>query len=153
MQITIHVSYHFATNHPIHVFTAKPHVLINMNFRTANKFIAVISKLSIDHSPFKLNLHLCNRDKNYSFTTARKSLLKLIKLPSFVANYCKVRKIYACEVCTFCIFLYYATKALPQMAEIHRNWSGFSVRNTKILYNISPLTFLGNFTNPRTSRH
>ena len=48
-------------------------------------------QLLMDHSPFKLNLHLCKKAK--SFTTARKGVLKLVKLPSLVAKYCKKRKI------------------------------------------------------------
>ena len=69
----------------------------------------------MDHSPFKLNLNYCKKSK--SFTTARKSMLKLVKLPSLVAKCCKIRKIYACKVCKFCILLYYA---YHKMAEIHR---------------------------------
>ena len=34
-----------------------------------------------------------------------------------VAKYCKIRKIYACEVCKFCIFLYYARKCLTTFGE------------------------------------
>ena len=40
-------------------------------------------------------------------TTALKSILKLVKLKSLVA---KRWKMYACEDCKFCIFLYYARK-------------------------------------------
>ena len=64
----------------------------------------------INHYPFKLNLHLCKKAK--SFTTARKSIFKLVKLPSLVTKCCKIRKIYAGEVCKFCLLLYYARKSL-----------------------------------------
>ena len=43
-------------------------------------------------------------------TTALKSILKLVKLQSLVAKCCKMRKIYPCKVCEFCILLYYARK-------------------------------------------
>ena len=49
------------------------------------------------------------------FRTARKSILKLVKLSSLVAKYCKIRKMQACKVCTFCIFFnisYCAQKSL-----------------------------------------
>ena len=36
--------------------------------------------------------------------TALKSIPKLVKLQSLVAKCCKMRKIYPCEVCKFCIF-------------------------------------------------
>ena len=94
---------------------------------------------SIDYSPFKLNPHLGK--KNEVFHTARKSMLKLVKLPSLGEKYCKIRKIYACEVCKFCIFLYCARKALPQngrnspeVVSLFRTLQYFSTK-------------LGNFTN------
>ena len=49
--------------------------------------------LAMAHSPFKLNLHFAKKSKC-----------------------CKIRKIYACEVCKFCTLLYYA---YHKMAEIH----------------------------------
>ena len=73
----------------------------------------------IDHSPFKLNLHFCKKIK-----IARKSMLKLVKLPSLVAKYCKTWKIYACKVCKFCILLYYA---YHKMAELPVNFGHFVV--------------------------
>ena len=76
----------------------------------------------MDHSPFKLNLHFCKKSK--SFTPARKSMLKLVKLPSLVAKCCKIRKIYACKVCKFCILFYYS---YHKMAEIHRKFLEESV--------------------------
>ena len=45
-------------------------------------------------------------------------MLKLVKLPSLVAKCCKIRKIYACEVCKFCILLY---DAYHKMAELPVN--------------------------------
>ena len=42
--------------------------------------------------------------------TALKSILKLVKLQCLVAKRCKMWKMYACEDCKFCIFLYYARK-------------------------------------------
>ena len=65
---------------------------------------------AMDSSPFKLNLHLGK--KNEIPHTARKSILKLAKLPSLVEKYCKIWKIYADEVCKFCIFLHNARKSL-----------------------------------------
>ena len=62
--------------------------------------------------------------KSKSFTTARKSMSKLVKLPSLVAKCCKIRKIYACEVCKFCTLLYYA---YHKMVEIHRKFGHFVV--------------------------
>ena len=43
--------------------------------------------MTVDHSPFGLNPHLGK--KNEIFHTARKNILKLVKLPSLVAKYCK----------------------------------------------------------------
>ena len=45
-------------------------------------------------------------------TTALKSSPKLVKLQSLVAKCCKMRKIYPCEVCKFCIFWYYGRKII-----------------------------------------
>ena len=42
--------------------------------------------------------------------TAWKTILKLVKLQSFVAKCCKMWKIQACEIYEFCILLYYARK-------------------------------------------
>ena len=46
--------------------------------------------------------------KSKSFTAARKSMSKLVKLPSLVAKYCKTWQIYACKV--FHILQYFAIK-------------------------------------------
>ena len=43
-------------------------------------------------------------------TTALKSVLKLVKLPSLVTKCCKMQKIYAFKICIFCILLYNARK-------------------------------------------
>ena len=43
-------------------------------------------------------------------TTALKSILQLVKLQSLISKHCKMWKMYACEDCKFCIFLYYARK-------------------------------------------
>ena len=43
-------------------------------------------------------------------TTALKSVLKLVKLQSLVAKYCKMQKLQACKIRQFCILLYYARK-------------------------------------------
>ena len=51
-------------------------------------------------------------------------MLKLVKLPNLVAKCCKVRKIYACEVCKFFTSLHYA---YHKMAEIHRTFGHFVV--------------------------
>ena len=48
-------------------------------------------------------------------------MLKLVKLPSLVAKYCKTWKIYACKVC---ILLYYA---YHKMAELPVNFRHFVV--------------------------
>ena len=76
----------------------------------------------MDHSP--LNSTLIFAKKSKSFTTARKSMSKLVKLPSSEAKCCKIRKIYACEVCKFFTLLYYV---YHKMAEIHRKFSHFVV--------------------------
>ena len=72
----------------------------------------------MDHSPFKLNLHFCKKIKIFYH-----SMSKLVTLPRLMAKCCKIRKIYACEVCKFCTLLYYAYK----MAEIHRKFGHFVV--------------------------
>ena len=48
-----------------------------------------------------------------SFTAARKSSLKLVKLRNLVAKCCKTWKIWLWEICRFCMYLYYARKKLP----------------------------------------
>ena len=42
--------------------------------------------------------------------TAWKTILKLVKLQSFVGKCCKMWKIQACEIYEFCILLYYKTE-------------------------------------------
>ena len=44
--------------------------------------------------------------------TAWKTILKLVKLQSFVAKCCKMWKIQACEIYEFCILLYYKTELI-----------------------------------------
>ena len=89
----------------------------NFNFYFLSlDFFDFLNFLSIGPFPFKLNLYLC-KEKAKFFTTARKSMLKLVKLPSLGAKCCKIRKIYACEVCKFRIFLYYARKSLTTSGE------------------------------------
>jgi hypothetical protein len=52
--------------------------------------------------------------------TARKSMLKLVKLQSLVvAKCCKMRKIQPYEICKFCIIvLYYAREKAPLSAQM-----------------------------------
>ena len=85
-------------------------------------------------------------------------MLKLVKLPSLVAKYCKTWKIFACKVCKFCILLYYA---YDKIAELPVNFGHFVVsvillyykicklrkRIFSVFYNISPPIKHGNFTN------
>ena len=73
-----------------------------------------------------------------------------------MAKYCKIRKIYVCEICKYCIFLYYARKSLTTSGEFRLMWEGVSALNTNmhkickcifsVFYNISQPK-LGNFTN------
>ena len=74
-------------------------------------------------------------------------MLKLVKLPSLVAKYCKTWKIYACKVCKFCILLYYA---YHKMAELPVNFCHLVVsviqKCTKIFLQHFA-TKLGSFTN------
>ena len=75
-------------------------------------------------------------------------MLKLVKLPSLVAKYCKTWKIYACKVCKFCILLYYA---YHEMAELPVNFGHFVVsviqKCTKFA-NFASLGGLNMFLNP-----
>ena len=72
-------------------------------------------------------------------TTALKRILKLVKLQSLVAKFCKMRKIWPCKVCDFVHFCITHGKLIP----FSRCWYQFSVRNTKIckIFNLHRLTF------------
>ena len=90
----------------------------------------------MDHFRFKLNLHLAKKVK--SFTTARKSILKLVKLRSLVAKCGKIRKIFACKVCKFCIFLYYAlTTKWPKFTRSGKAFPCVIQKYTKCSQNLS----------------
>ena len=64
--------------------------------------------------------------KTKSITTARKSIVKLVKLQSPVGKYCEIRKIKPREACEFCIYLYYARKNL-----LTHNQAGFVASNAR----------------------
>ncbi len=61
----------------------------------------------MDHSPIRQTFEL-----GKFVGTAGKSIINLVKLGSLVAKYRKMWKIQSCEVCEFCILLYYARKNL-----------------------------------------
>ena len=73
------------------------------------------TSFEMDHSPLNWIFILAQRLK--SFTPARGSILKLVKLPILVAKCCGVGKICASEVCWFCVFLCYARKSLTTFGE------------------------------------
>ncbi len=52
----------------------------------------------MDHSPIRQTFEL-----RKFISTARKSVLNLVKLGSLVAKYRKVWKIQSCEICEFCM--------------------------------------------------
>ena len=58
-----------------------------------------ISPTTIDLSLFRWNLHIGKKDEIYHHS--EKNILKLAKLPNLVAKYCKMRKLYVCEICNF----------------------------------------------------
>ena len=63
--------------------------------------------LTMNHSPFRHTFEL-----GIVISTAGKSILNLVKWRSLVAKCRKMWKIYLCEVCKFCILLYYARKSV-----------------------------------------
>ena len=69
-------------------------------------------------------------------------MLKLVKLPSLVAKYCKIRKIYACKPYKFCTLLYYADH---KMAESIQNLQTLQAYIFHVLQYFA--TKLGSFTN------
>ena len=81
---------------------------------------------------------------------------KLIKLPSLVAKCCKIRKIYACEVCKFCTLLYYAYPQNGRNSPEVRPFCGKRNTNIQNLQTLQAYIFhvlqyfvtkLGSFTN------
>jgi hypothetical protein len=56
-------------------------------------------------------------------------MLKLVKLQSLTAKCCKMRQIQPCEICTFCINLYYARENAPFSAQM---WCIFPRVNTNL---------------------
>ena len=108
----------------------------------------------MDHSPFKLNIHFAKKSK--SFTTARKSMLKLVKLPSLVAKCCKIRKKMRLRSLQI---LYTFVLRLPQNGRLPVNFRHFVVsviqKYTKFANSQAYIfrilqhfaTKLGNFTN------
>ena len=99
-----------------------PRELSNLTYGNGGGSRREEEKGRMDHSPFKLNLHLGK--KNEIFHIARKSMSKLVKLPSLVTKCCKIRNIYACEVCKFCISLYYARQSIttkwPKLTDLNQ---------------------------------
>ena len=76
--------------------------------------------------------------KSKSFTTARKSMLKLVKLQSLVAKCCKIRKVYACEVCKFCTLFVFR---LPQNGRNSPDVRPFCGKRTTKVYKICKRIF------------
>ena len=70
------------------------------------------------NSSYRVNFIQARRTK--SISTARKSMLKLVKLQCLVAKCCKMRKIQLCEIRKYCINLHYAREFAPHLS---RKWS------------------------------
>ena len=64
-----------------------------------------------------------------SITTARKSILKLVKLQSLIAKCCKMQKIQSCKFHEFCMLLYYMQKFAPLLS---RKWCKLQHANKSI---------------------
>ena len=67
----------------------------------------------MDHSPIRQTFEL-----GKFISTAGKSIINLVKLCSLVVKCCKMRKIQSCEVCEFCILLYYARKSVTAFRNV-----------------------------------
>ncbi len=74
----------------------------------SNQQITILSHL-MDHSPIRQTFKL-----GKFISTAGKSIINLVKLGRLVAKYRKMWKIQSCEVCEFCILLYYARKSVTK---------------------------------------
>ncbi len=71
--------------------------------------IPIVKSHAMDHSPITQTSEL-----GKFISTAGKSIINLVKLLSLVAKYRKMWNIQSCEVCEFCMLLYYTRgKALP----------------------------------------
>ncbi len=66
----------------------------------------------MDHSPIRQSSEL-----GKFISTAGKTIINLVKLRSLVEKYRKMWKIQSCEVCDFCILLYYARKSVTTFSK------------------------------------
>ena len=67
---------------------------------------------------------------------ATKSITKATH--KFDCEYCKIRRIFVCETCKFCVYFCYVLKSLTTSRQFWLMWCGFSARNTNI-YKICPI--------------
>ncbi len=67
----------------------------------------------MDHSPIRQTSEL-----GKFISTAGKSIINLVKLGSLFEKYRKMWKIQSCEVCEFCILLYYARKTVTTFSKL-----------------------------------
>ena len=68
----------------------------------------------MDHSPIRQTFEL-----GKFISTAGKSIISLVKWCILVEKYRKMWKIQSCEVCEFCIPLYYARKSIQNSQTSH----------------------------------
>lgn len=96
--------------------------------------------LTIGNSHSRLNFYLSTKNEILqSYRTARKSILKLVKLHSLVAKCCEVREIQPCKVCKIRIFCVTRGKPATSPANFGSNVVGFSARNTSIYNDLQSL--------------
>ena len=78
------------------VLVSKIFIASMLNRRLTTAWTTLLCQSIICH----LDLILIFAKTTKYITTAINSILKLVKLPSLVAKYCKIQKIYACKSCT-----------------------------------------------------
>ncbi len=83
--------------------------------------------MQMDHSPIRQTFEL-----GKFISTAGKSIINLVKLCSLVEKYRKMWKIQSCEVCEFCMLLYYARKSVTTFRKCGNAFPRVIQKYTKI---------------------
>ena len=83
--------------------------------------------ISMDHSPIRQIFEL-----GKFISTAGKSIINLVRLWSLVPKYRKMWKIQWCEVCEFCMLLYYARKSVTTFRKCGNAFPRVIQKYTKI---------------------
>ena len=102
--------------------------------RLCNTINKILDKIDDLHVRLTFNLGKTNKIfyRTKSFTTVKKSILKLVELPSLVAKCCQTWKIWPRKVCRFVYICITRGKSYHFSAKIVSKVVTFSSRNTNV---------------------